>query len=177
MQYIALLRGINVGGNNKVEMSRLKTLFKDLDFEDVKTHINSGNVIFSSKHKDLQKLTKQVTEAISSEFKLDIPVLIKTKTQLKKIVDAIPSSWQNNSEIKCDVLFLWDEFDSVESLKSLNLNPENEGSKYIPGAIIYRINKSILGKSKLKNIFGKPLYKNVTIRNCNTARKLLELSS
>lgn len=177
MVYVALLRGINVGGNARVEMSRLKALFEDsLGFTDVKTYINSGNVIFSSSQKDQKKLCQQVEKAIEGEFGFAVPVVIKSADQLKIIAGAIPADAQNNSDMKCDVLFLWDEVDSPQTLKDLEVREGIDQVKYTPGAIIWCVKRDDINKSKLLKIVGTPFYKKVTIRNCNTTRKLNELT-
>ncbi len=175
MLYIALLRGINVGGNSKVEMPKLKELFEDLGFTDVKTYINSGNVIFSSSQNDIKKICSIIEKGIEKEFKLSVPVLVISKSKLKKIVGEIPEAWQNNSDMKCDVMFLWDEVDSPETLDLLNLNKDLEDFKYVPGAIIWRIDRDKVTKSKVLKMVGTDIYKKMTIRNCNTARKILSL--
>lgn len=175
MIYIALLRGINVGGNRKVEMPRLKTLFESLGHTDVKTYINSGNVIFSSAEKDQTILCAQIEEAIESEFSFTVPTIIKSANQLKAIAEAIPKEAQNNHEMECDILFLWDEVDSPGVLKDLDPREGADEVKYVPGAIIWSVSKEEINKSKLLRIVGTPFYKRVTIRNCNTVRKLLSL--
>lgn len=94
MKYIALLRGINVGGNNKVEMKRLKEIFESSGCTCVSTYINSGNVFFES-NETRETLQKKTETALKKEFAFDIPLLIKTKKEMKKIADAIPETWQN----------------------------------------------------------------------------------
>ncbi|USN97564.1 MAG: DUF1697 domain-containing protein [Candidatus Nomurabacteria bacterium] len=173
MQYIALLRGINVGGNSKVEMPKLKILFEDLGFTDVKTYINSGNVIFSSSQNDIKKICLSIEQGIKKEFKFSVPVLVITEAKLKKIVSEIPEAWQNNSEMKCDVMFLWDEVDSPETLELLNLDKDLEDFKYVPGAIIWRIDRDKVTKSKVLKMIGTDIYKKMTVRNCNTVRKII----
>lgn len=177
MKYIALLRGINVGGNKSVEMSRLKALFEGLGYTDVKTYINSGNVIFSSSEKDQTKLCQELEEAIENEFGFVVPAIIKSVDQIKAIASAIPVDAQNNTEMKCDVLFLWDEVDSADVFKDLDLREGVDQVKYIPGAIIWSVKREDINKSRLLKIVGTPFYKKVTIRNCNTVRRLNEITA
>ena len=75
-RYVALLRGINISGKNKVPMAELKKGFEKLDFEEVKTYLNSGNVIFSSDEDDTKKLIDQIQVMIKNQFKLVIPILV-----------------------------------------------------------------------------------------------------
>lgn len=173
MKYIALLRGINVGGNNRVEMARLKSVFEELGFKDVKTYINSGNVIFSAIKKDAKKLCSGIEKAIEKEFGFAVPTIVKSSDQLKVIAEAIPGDAKNDGDMKCDVLFLWDEVDSAGVLKDLDVKEGIDVVKYVPGAIIWSVKRADINKSRLLKIVGTPFYKKVTIRNCNTTRRLL----
>ncbi len=177
MVYVALLRGINVGGNNKVEMARLKVLFESLGHLEVKTYINSGNVIFKSDLKDRKRIVKEIEKGIEQEFGFPIIVVIRDVKQIKAIVESIPEDWQNNTEMKCDVMFLWDEVDSPKTTQLLNPKPEIDQLKYESGAIIWQVARENINKSALLKIVGTPIYKQMTIRNSNTARKLLTLMS
>lgn len=173
MKYIALLRGINVGGNNKVEMKRLKALFESLGCTGVSTYINSGNVFFESAE-NREKLQKETETAMKNEFGFDIPLLIKTEQEIKKIADAIPETWQNNSEQKTDVAYLFNEIDSKETVNILPVKKEFINTKYVKGAIIWNVNRKDLNKSRLAKIVSHKLYKSMTVRNVNTARYLAE---
>ena len=77
--------------------------------------------------------------------------------------------------MKCDVLFLWRDVDSPAVLDGIDFDPEMEDVRYVPGAIIRRVDRENAGKSTLLRLVGTPLYRQLTIRNCNSARKLLEL--
>ncbi len=176
MKYVALLRGINVGGNSKVDMKQLAALFESLGLESVKTYINSGNVIFESKKLNQEKLSGILEEAIEKHFGFSVKVLVKSYIEIKKIVDAIPGNWVNNDVTKCDVLFLWDEFDNENVLSDFTIKSDIDQVKYVKGAVLWCIEKVNATKSGLqKIILNKPLYLKITVRNCNTARKLFEL--
>ncbi|MHB1089711.1 MAG: DUF1697 domain-containing protein [Ilumatobacteraceae bacterium] len=107
MVYVALLRGINVGGNKKVEMSKLKKAFESLGFANVTTYINSGNVIFQSNKKDFS----QIETVLKKSFGFEIKVVIRDVKNIQKLCEKIPCELENNTKQKTDVLFLWDEFD------------------------------------------------------------------
>ena len=99
-KYIALLRGINVSGKNKISMSELKANFIELGFIKVSTYLNSGNVIFLSDIDNLNVLTNTIESMIKNKFKLDIPVLIFLQKEIKNILDNAPDWWGNkNKEI------------------------------------------------------------------------------
>lgn len=176
MIYIALLRGINVGGNKKIEMAKLKKTFEHLGFTKVKTYIASGNVIFQSDVMDQTKLTSHIESAIKKDFKMDVRVLLRDMKAIQKLVKAIPSSWVNDKEMKCDVMFLWKETDKPSIMKEIAFDTTIEDSKYIPGAVVWRIDRDKVSKTKIfKRIIGTKLHQQMTVRNPNTVRKLYEL--
>ena len=106
-RYIAFLRGININGKNKVSMAELKQGFEKLDFGDVKTYLNSGNVIFSSDEEDAKKFTNQIEVMIKNRFGLDIPVFIILKEELDKILHNAPDWWGNgDNEIYDNLIFI-----------------------------------------------------------------------
>lgn len=175
MKYVALLRGINVGGNRMVPMADLKASFEQLGFADVKTYINTGNVIFATNISNPLKLTKMIEKQILKDFGFDVAVIVRSQDQIQKVVKAIPDSWNNDNEQKCDVMFLWPEIDDKNVLDQLIYNPDMEDLKYVPGAVIWRIDRKNATKSKVIRIVGTKLYKQITIRNCNTVRKINQL--
>ncbi len=174
MKYVALLRGINVGGNNKVEMVRLKKVFENLGYSEVKTYINSGNIIFTTLEAH-NLLTKKVETAIEKEFKLNVKVVIKSLPEVRTIENVIPKTWTNGGDSKTDVLFLWDEVNKKETLNDLKIKPEIDHVKYVDGAIIWNVDRKNITRSGLLKIVGTDFYKKVTIRNVNTLRKLKTL--
>lgn len=174
MEYVALLRGINVGGNNKVEMKRLKQVFEDAGMASVRTYINSGNVLFSS-DSAAATVTRRLEKAIHEHFGFPVSVLLRDIDQMRSLVKAMPPDWRNDDKKKCDVIFLWPEVDRPEILEQLDFRPEFEDVRYTPGAVMWCLARENATKSRLPRIVGTPLYKQVTVRNCNTARKLLEL--
>lgn len=175
MVYVALLRGINVGGNHKVDMKTLKKVFEDIGLQDVKTYINSGNVIFKTSKGSKEILVKRLEVAIEKEFKFYIKVLIKDFNEIKEIVNALPNEWLNNNKMKCDVMFLWEDVDKKEVLKELIIKPDIDDVKYVSGAILWRVDRDKVTKSGMLKIIGTNLYKQMTIRNCNTLRKILSI--
>lgn len=174
--YTALLRGINVGGNSKVEMSKLKEIFVGLGFTDVRTYINSGNVIFSSKQMEINELTELVQKTLKKKFGFEIKVLIINEKTLLAIEKKVPAAWTNDTNQRTDVIFLWNEFDKKATLKEVLINPEVDNLLYTKGAIIWNLKKEHYAKSKMRNFIGTTVYKNMTARNINTVRKLVQLT-
>ena len=175
MIYVALLRGVNVGGKNRVEMKRLKTAFEEAGFESVRTYINSGNVIFSTTRRAKATLESLIEDVIEKDAGFRVPVVVRDLKSMRAVVKAMPKSWANDGKTKCDVLFLWDDVNRPSVVKKLKYRPEIEDVKYVSGALIWRVDQKNATRSGLMRLAGTPLYKRMTIRNANTARKLLEL--
>ena len=175
MTYVALLRGINVGGNRAVSMKTLKAVFEAAGMTDVRTYINSGNVLFSTKLRSRERIASRLEKAIEKEFGFAVAVLVVSETQLATIVAAIPVRWTNDEAVRCDVLFLWDDVDRDTILGELPVREGIDTVRYAPGAVIWRIDRKNIAKSRMAKLVGTALYKRMTIRNCNTARKLLAL--
>ena len=175
MIYVALLRGINVGGKNKVDMKQLKAVFEDAGMRSVTTYINSGNVVFSSRMRNHANIAARLEEAIEAHFGLAIRVLVRDLEQVRAIVDTIDPAWVDDKMMKCDVMFLWDEVDSRDVLDELPTKPELEEVRYVAGALVWKVDRDAITRSGMLKMVGTPLYKQMTVRNCNTARKLLTL--
>src|SRR2546430_17109424 len=110
MTYIAMLRGINVGRGKMVKMERLRTLFAGLGFGEVKTYVQSGNVVFQAERKSSAELTRTIEAKIQRDFGFIVPVLIKTSKELAQIVRANPllrvkgSTFPNYTSHSCPML-------------------------------------------------------------------------
>lgn len=175
MVYVALLRGINVGGNNKIDMKQLKAAFESVGMHSVKTYINSGNVVFAHASTDVISLTNTLEKAIQATFGLSIKVLLRDIENIRNICKNLPELWQNNADMKCDVMFLWESHDSENILSELTIKPDIDEVKYVSGAIVWRVDTDLVTRSGLLKVIGTNLYKHMTVRNCNTTRKLLVL--
>lgn len=174
-KYVALLRGINVGGKNSIRMVELKRSFEELGFTDVKTYINSGNVIFSTSRRSDTTLVTDIERSIVDTFGLDIPVVVRSRAEIEKVVQAIPDEWRNDQTQRTDVLFLWPEFDSPKVREQLAVNPDVDELLYIPDAVVWHFDRANYAKSKMHNFIGTAVYKKMTARNVNTVRKLHQL--
>lgn len=171
MEFIALLRGINAGGNRRVEMKRLKTLFESLGYANVSTYINSGNVFFESL-KEKEAVRQDIENKLREEFGFDVPTLVKTKQEIRKIISAIPDEWLNDSIQRTDVAFLFSEVDSGKLIDELPVNREHIDIRYAKGAIFWNIDRKNYNKSRLNRLVGHKSYQFMTVRNVNTARFL-----
>ena len=174
MIYVALLRGINVGGNNKVDMKILKVTFESLGFTNVVTYINSGNIVFEDSTREQKSLACKIEDAIKRDFKLDIKVLVKSFEEIELICRQLPDTWVKNDVMRTDVMFLWDEFDSPEILQHIKINPV-DNVKYAPGAVLWNVEYADYSKSSISKLVGTKIFANMTVRNVNTVRKLYQL--
>ncbi|MEG0617656.1 MAG: DUF1697 domain-containing protein, partial [Oscillospiraceae bacterium] len=97
-RYIALLRGINISGKNKIAMTELKSGFKKLGYDDVLTHLNSGNVVFSIDKNDEAVLADKIKSMIQEQFSLDIPVFVILQENLQDILNNAPDWWGTDNK-------------------------------------------------------------------------------
>ena len=172
MTYVALLRGINVGGNRKVDMKRLKVTFESCGFADVRTYINSGNVVFGSDSTDQRALVKTLERRSSPTSASPSRFCCATPRASTRFVEALPDCWSNDESAKCDVMFLAEEIDSPDILDQLTIKPDIDEVRYVPGAILWRVERPKATRSGMLKLVGTELYAQMTVRNCNTARKL-----
>ncbi len=175
--YVALLRGINVGGKNIIPMAALAKVFERLGFGSVKTFIASGNVIFVAPKQDLRKLEETIEIALAAEFDYDARVVVKSKREMTAIVKGIAKAWAKPSPaIRYYVLFLRDAIDDKRILGDFDPKPDVETLAYAPGALLWAAKTSALTRSSVsRKMSSKPFYKEITVRNLNTTLKLAEL--
>jgi uncharacterized protein (DUF1697 family) len=174
MRYVALLRGINVGGKSKVEMTRLKAVFESAGCSNVTTYINSGNVIFDDM-RPIETLTPLLEAAVAATFKLEVPIVLRSQATIEKLCKEIPKDWTNDSTLKTDVMFLWPNINDPSILQKVVINPELENVRYIDGALVWSIGRQNVTRGNGIKLIKTDLYKYMTIRNINTVRKLGEL--
>ncbi len=99
-------------------------------------------------------------------------MVVRSIEDIRKIINAIPDEWKNDKEMKSDVLFLWDGIDDESVLENFVIKPDIDTVKYVPGTILWSVDKKNVTKSGMSKIVGSKLYKQVTIGNVNTARKI-----
>jgi uncharacterized protein (DUF1697 family) len=165
--YVILLRGINVGGKNKVTMAELKKCLEDLGFSNVSTFIASGNVILQS-NKHVDDIKTQIEAVLPKTFKLDselIKVLVLSRNQLRAVIDNKPKGFGDEPDkYHSDAIFLMD----IDAAKAMPVfNPREGVDKVWPGnGVIYSQRLSALRtKSRLNYAMSSPLYKSMTIRS------------
>lgn len=175
MKYVALLRGINVGGNNIIKMLALKEAFEKVGMTQVLTYIQSGNVIFDTAEKDSAVLTETLETMLSETFGYKARVVVFSHDQLKQVVTKVPSKWKTKTDIRCYVGFLLPPLTPSAAEKEIVINEAVDSLETGPGVIYMTTLMSGLTKSGFGKMIGKKIYQEITIRNFNTTRKLLEL--
>ncbi|WP_439809535.1 DUF1697 domain-containing protein [Parabacteroides distasonis] len=174
-RYIAFLRGINIGGKNKISMPDLKAGFEELGSAEVKTYLNSGNVIFSRDENDKEGFSGRLETMINERFNLDIPTFVISKEELEDILNNVPSWWGNdNKETYDNLIFILPPTTSIEVCRELGEPKEEfEKIKAYGKAIFWSFSREDYQKT---NWWSKTASTNIsgrlTIRTANTARKI-----
>jgi uncharacterized protein (DUF1697 family) len=175
-KFIALLRGINVGGQKKIKMSDLKLLFEETGFQNVETYIQSGNVIFSTKEKSSENLEENISSTIKKKFDFDVPVIVVTPQEIESSLKRNPFIKKKGEIDKLYIIFLSKRPSKtdIEKLVEMDFSPEEF---IIDGKLVYLFVPNGYGNAKLNNNFFENKLKVLgTTRNLKTLKALLELT-
>ena len=177
MKYIALLKGINIGRSKRIKMADLVKTLESLGFKNVKTYLQSGNVIFEHDSSDIAEIEESIERKISETFSFSVDVIIRTKDELENIVNGNPFISEPDIELdKLHVTFLSDIPDQKAVLK-LDINKAENEKFEIIGREVYIYCPNGYARTKLKNdMFERKLNTTATTRNWKTTKKLMELS-
>jgi uncharacterized protein (DUF1697 family) len=174
--YFALLRGINVSGQKLINMKELQKHLSTLELLNIRTYIQSGNIIFESENESEKELSKKIEARILAAYAFEVPTFIINKTALEKIIFENPFEINTENEFSKPYVIFLEELPSNEQIdKLMALNSENEQFVF-NGNVIYIVYKNGAGKSKLTNSFFESKLKiKATTRNWNTVNKLMTL--
>lgn len=173
--FIALLRGINVGGHKKIKMAELRKMFEALDCKGVETYIQSGNVVFKIAKGNVSSLEKIIKKGILDYFGIDVPVLVKTKIELKKIVEDNPyEEGEGAGSTYFVLLHTPPEKSMVDSLRQLSF--ENETFVITPLCVYLNCKKGYGNAKCNNNFFETKLKVSATTRNFKTMERLMVLA-
>lgn len=172
--FVCLLRGINVGGNNMISMSSLKTSFERMGFTDVTTYINSGNIIFRAKGGDARKLETKIERMLEREYKLGCKVVVRSFAEIAALVKSLPKTW-NDERWKYNVIFLRHSIDSEDVVDRLNARRDIEEVVYRPGTLLWSAKVSDVSRTAMQKLPGQKIFQEMTVRNLNTTKKIYEL--
>jgi uncharacterized protein (DUF1697 family) len=175
VRYVALLRGINVGGKTLVKMADLKACFERLGFDQVSTYIASGNVLFESDSDDAADLENKIEGAIERRFRLPVKVVVLDRAAYARIVKAIPKAWMGDASIRANVAFVRRGTNAKKVVRELRPDPAIEQVKAVDGAIVWATKRDALNRSVMRKLIAGAAYKELTVRNLNTTLKLQEL--
>jgi|SRR5688572_7874172 len=174
-RYVALLRGINVGGKNLIGMPALKACFEAQGFADVGTYIQSGNVIFTSNEKS-SVLVARIESVLSKTFGYAASVVLRSQQQLRAVVEQAPTGFGARPDLyRYDVIFVKDPLTAAEARESV---PAKAGVDEVfagKGVLYFSRLIETAAQSHLARLTAKPIYKQLTIRNWNTTTRLLAL--
>ena len=175
MTYVALLRGINVGGKNITKMAALKACLEEAGLDRVETFIQSGNVVFETRQKSLARLTAQIDAAIAAALGIDPRVVVLSRDRLKAVLDGAPVGWQSRTDLRKNIAFLRSTVTAALALKEVDVRPGVDAVESGEGVLYLSTTLRDVGKSRLSRIVMKPVYQQMTIRTYGTCQKLQSL--
>jgi uncharacterized protein (DUF1697 family) len=173
LRYVALLRGINVGGHAVIKMADLSACIDELGYGDVRTYIASGNVLFRSTERP-STLEPAIERALERRFALPIRVVVRSSRELARIAESVPARWIGGDELRVTVGFLMRGTTATSAARRLRPRDGIDELASAPGALMWATRKDALTRSGIR-LIGTPLYKEMTLRNLNTTFKLAEL--
>jgi uncharacterized protein (DUF1697 family) len=174
-RYVALLRGINVGGKNLIGMPALKAIFEAQGFADVLTYIQSGNVVFSSNEKS-SAVVARIESELSKAFDYSASVVLRSRQQLHRVIDGAPAGFGARPTLhRYDVIFLKDPLSAADALESVKVRAGVDQVFAGSGVLYFSRLIQKASQSYLSRLVSMPVYKRMTIRNWNTTTRLLEI--
>jgi uncharacterized protein (DUF1697 family) len=176
-QYLALLRGINVGGGNIIKMPELKACFEASKMENVATYIQSGNVLFETAETDTVKLVRTLERALSKTFSpYQARIVLCSHAKLRQIVQKAPKDFGSQPQkYRYNVIYLKEKLTASEAMKSVSIRPGVDAAFIGPDVLYFSILTARASQSHITRIIALPIYQDMTIRNWNTTTKILAL--
>ncbi len=176
MENLALLRGINVGGNNIIKMTDLKACFGSMSLTDVTTYIQSGNVLFKCSGKNRENLTTRIEKVLSKRFNYKARAILVSHDELRNAVKLAPKKFgKNPAKFRYDVIFLKKPLTASKAIKDISIKEGVDRADAGKDILYFSRLISKAGQSRLARIVQLPMYQHMTIRNWNTTTKLLVL--
>jgi len=176
VRYVALLRGINVGGNKLLKMAEVRERLEGKIFKRVTTHSQSGNVLFTARRTGQRELTRRIEEALSKTFAYRSRVVVRSFEQMKAIVDGAPKEFgARPATYRYDVVFLKEPLTADEAMKIVTAKPGVDRVFAGEGVLYFSRLTRRAAQSHLSRVITTPAYQQMTIRNWNTTSKLVEL--
>lgn len=174
-QYVALLRGINVGGKNKVPMAELREAFDAHGFADVQTYIASGNVLFETSD-PAKELESRIEALLQRRFGLPIVVAVRSERALRSVISSAPDGFGTQPDrFHSDTIFLRGGLTAAKAMKVVRLREGVDQAWKGRGVLYFARLSAERTKSRMSAIVGTPEYADMTIRSWKTTVKLVEL--
>jgi uncharacterized protein (DUF1697 family) len=172
-QYVALLRGINVGGNNIIKMAELKLCFEAQGLVSVATYIQSGNVLFEAGDEPPAGLSARIEKALATRFGYQARIVLRSGDQMRAIVADAPDGFGSQpGDYRYDVVFLREPLTAAEAMKDLKTKEGVDQAFAGQGVCYFSRLISRATQSYLSKIIALPVYQSMTIRNWNTTARL-----
>jgi uncharacterized protein (DUF1697 family) len=174
-RYVALLRGINVGGRNPVAMKDLREAFEDDGYEAVSTYIQSGNVLFETGAAQ-RTLETEIEATLERRFGVPLVVVVRSHRQLRKVVEQAPDGFGSQpGTYHSDTIFLKAPLTSKQAMRVVELRDGVDQAWPASGVVYFARLSARRVQSRMGRIVGTPEYKQMTIRSWSTTTKLLGL--
>ena len=175
-RYVALLRGINVGGHNIIAKDDLRRCFEEMGFSRVRTYIQSGNIVFRAAEGEGEQLTARVEAGLSERFSYTARAVVLSYAEYRALLNAAPSAWGEDPAYRHNALFTLAGTTPAQVLASIPpVKEELETVAAGPGVIFWSAEKKRVTRSAFVKLPALPVYQQVTIRNHNTVRRLAAL--
>ena len=175
MKYVALIRAINVGGRNLMRMSDVRACLEAREFQRVSTYIQSGNILFESDVSSVTTLTAALEKAFSDSFDHSAGVFVRSHRQMQKIVADAPKEWKKGATLRRNVAFLRKPLTTTKAVAAIDPKPGVDSVKAGDDVVYMSTVMARLKQSAFPKIVGKPIYRDMTIRNYSTCQKILAL--
>ncbi len=176
IRYVALLRGINVGGKNVIPMAALRESFVDLGATDVATYIQSGNVLFDGGGDRPAAWVERIEQALSERFAYHASVVLRSHREMRAVIAGAPQGFGNDPErFRSDVIFLKGPLGAKEVLNQVTVAEGVDAVSPGEGVVYFERLSARATQSRLNKVMGLPIYQQMTIRNWRTATTLLAM--
>lgn len=173
--YVALLRGINVGGKNPIGMQELAECFSTADYDEVRTHLQSGNVLFSSRTRSGPELEDAIERMLRRHLDLPIPTIVRSRDELDATIASAPAD-HGSKELRSDVFFLKHPLTADDVMAQMpDLRAGIDAIAPGPGALYFSRVAAQAGKTRITRLMAMPVFQQMTVRSWRTTTRLHEL--
>ena len=175
-RFLALLRGLNVGGQNVLVKGDLIRCFEDLGFADVRTYIQSGNVLFAAGETRAEALTTAIERRLSERLSNTVRAVVFSRARYRAAVAAAPDGWGRDDDRKHNALFTLRSVTPQQVIAQLPVSKEElEVLSTGPGVIFWSISRQHQTRTTWMKLAATPIYQHVTVRNHRTVLRLRDL--